>query len=317
MGEAAKGVDVERYRRRWTEGVRLDPAKDVATNFLDELEAYSGLPRPEVSRLFYHGTAEYAKEWEQQYQQDPDARVKFYDESFTHIFFVMHNSALRTELSSPLLYLYGADWANRGGARTYLDYGAGTGSGAMFFAKQGIETTLADISRRMLEFAKWRFERRGYRARYLDLKSQALPEQAFDVITCFHVLQHVEDPVATMRQLRNALKPNGILLVNGALRKDPERPMQPDHGGERTRRKFRSVGLQTLWPPIQEMRQLSNTTPQAYRRVERPALANAAYRVFDTTVTSHALRRALWVAARPLAPFLGRRNRGALEPQRG
>jgi 2-polyprenyl-3-methyl-5-hydroxy-6-metoxy-1,4-benzoquinol methylase len=292
--------DVHAYRKRWTEGVCLDPRKSVAENFVDELEAYSKLPREEVERLFYNGTEEYAKEWREQYQHDPNARVTFYDDSFTHIFFVMHNSALRTELSSPLLYLYGLDLARRLGAETYLDYGAGTGSGASFFARAGLETTVADISSRMLEFTRWRFERRGCRARYLDLKREPLPTGAFDLITCFHVLQHVEDPVATMRELRDALKPGGVLLVNGALRKDPARPMQPDHGGERTRRKFRSVGLQVWWEPIQEMRQLSNTTPQAYRRVERSPLVNTAYFVFDTVVTSPRVRAALNRVVRPL-----------------
>ena len=52
-------IDVHSYYKRWTEGVCLNPAKDVAANFLDELEAYSGLPRPDVERLFYNGTEEW------------------------------------------------------------------------------------------------------------------------------------------------------------------------------------------------------------------------------------------------------------------
>ena len=217
----------------------------------------------------------------------------------------MHNSALRTENSSPLLYIYASDLAKRLNVGTYLDYGTGTGSGATFFAQQGMTTTVADISSRMLDFAKWRFERRGLSATYLDLKQGGLPKKAFDMITCFHVLQHVEDPVATMRELREALTENGVLIVNGALRKDPERPMQPDHGGERTLRKFRSVGLQLLWDQTREIRQLSNTSPQVYQRVERSPLLNAAYLIYDTTVVSPALRRLVYLTGRPLKKFLG------------
>jgi len=300
MGAVLKSVNVESYRRRWTEGICLDVKKDVITNFLDELEEYSKLPRSEVEHLFYNGTEVYAKEWEGKYKNDPEARVKFYDKSFTHIFFVMHNSAIRTENSSPLIYLYALDWAKRLNVRNHLDYGAGTGSGAMFFAREGIDTTVADISSRMLDFSKWRFERRGLSAEYLNLKQNKLPKKTFDLITCFHVLQHVEDPVATMRELRGALKENGILVVNGALRKDPERPMQPDHGGERTIRKFRSVGLQILWDPVREMRRLSNTNPQAYQRVERSPFLNVAYLVYDTLIVSPTLRRLLYFSGRPL-----------------
>ena len=57
-------------------------------------------------------------------------------------------------------------------------------------------------------------------------------------------------------------------------------------------RKFRSVGLQNMWNETRQMRQLSNTGPRAYQRVERSPLANTAYLVFATTITSPAVRRA-------------------------
>ncbi|MBI4355941.1 MAG: class I SAM-dependent methyltransferase [Candidatus Omnitrophica bacterium] len=274
------------YQQQWDAGIRLQPERDLVTNFLDELEAYSRLPRAEVEALFYHGTEAFAQEWEQKYKTDPQARVKFYDEALTHIFFVMHNSALRTHLSSPLLYVYAAEWARQSGARRYLDYGSGTGSGAIFFARSSVETTLADISSRMLDFARWRLERRGLAASYLDVKMTSLPRNHYDFITCFHVLQHVEDPIATLRQLREALTDGGILIVNGALRKDPDRPMQPDHGGARTTRHYRSVGFQILWERNRAMRHLSNTNPIALQRVERPAVVNGAYLAFDSLLAS-------------------------------
>jgi len=293
-------MDPSTLQARWDRESRMDPAKDLITNFVEELEAYSELPRAEVERLFYNGTEEYAKEWLQRYQYDPHARVRFYDESFTHIFFVMHNSALRTSLSSPLLYVYASELAKQQGVRRYLDYGTGTGSGAMFFARAGISTTLADISSRMLDFTKWRFEQRGLRATYLDVKRSPLPTDAFDFITCFHVLQHAEDPIGLLKTLRAALRPGGILLVNGSLKKDPERPMQPDHGGVKMRRKFRSVGLQVLWEPTQVMEQLATSTPMAFQRVERSALGNTAYLVFDTVVTAPFARRVLYRLGRAL-----------------
>lgn len=297
---SGQSVDVAALQARWDCESRLDSSKDLVTNFVDELQAYSGLPRAEAEQLFFNGTEEYAREWLEKYQHDPTARTKFYDEAFTHIFFVMHNSALRTRLSSPLLYVYASDLAKRHGARHYLDYGAGTGSGAMFFAKAGIDTTLADISSRMLDFAKWRFERRGLRAIYVDVKQQPMPTETFDMITCFHVLQHVEDPLGLLRTLRSALKPGGVLFVNGSLKKDPARPMQPDHGGVKMRRRYRSLGFQTLWEPTHVMHQLSRTSPVAFQKVHRPALVNAAYGVFDTVVTSPALRRGVYLATAPL-----------------
>lgn len=40
-----------------------------------------------------------------------------------------------------------------------------------------------------------------------------LPEASFDCITMFHVLEHLEEPVDTIRQLSRYLKPNGYLAV--------------------------------------------------------------------------------------------------------
>ena len=307
-----KSIEVNEYRTRWSEGICFDPRKDIATNFLDELEVYSKLPRYKVEQLFYHGIKEFAKEWEEKCQNHSADEATFYNESLTQIFFVMYHNAMRIENNSPLLYVYASDWVKRLKLTTYLDYGTGTGSGAMFFARQGIKTTAADISSQMLDFTKWRFEKRGLSATYLDLKQNTLPKKAFDLITCFHVLQIVEDPVALMRQMRDALTEKGILVVNGALRKDPEYPMQPDHGGQRTTRKFRSVGLQILWDQTREMRQLSNTNPQMYQRVERSSLVNTAYLMYDTTIVSPSLRRLVYLANRPLRKFF-EKGSGAIE----
>lgn len=307
--------DITDYRKKWIEGVSLDTAKDLAANAVDELEAYAKLPRSEVERLLYHGVEEFAREWNEKYRDLPDARSRFYDESMTQIFFVMQNNALRSDLSSPYLYVYAAEWAKELGTKTYADYGCGTGSGAFFFARQGIKTTCADISARMLDFVKWRFQRRGLKADFLNIKERPLPKNSFDMITCFHVLQHLEDPVAKVRELRGCLTENGILIVNGGLTKDPDRPMQPDHGGLKTTRKFRSTGLQILWEPTHVMRKLSNTNPQAYQRVERPPFMNAAYYLFDTKITAPWLRQMLRHALQPLAAAVTQKQSQEARPK--
>ncbi|NUQ39403.1 MAG: class I SAM-dependent methyltransferase, partial [Caldilineales bacterium] len=46
-----------------------------------------------------------------------------------------------------------------------------------------------------------------------DLFSSPLPAAAYDAITLWHVLEHLDDPVAGLRRLRPALKPGGLLLL--------------------------------------------------------------------------------------------------------
>ena len=85
-------------------------------------------------------------------------------------------------------------------------------------------------ARELLHFApEWCLERRLRRVdglRYstadldpskgelqLDITSLALPDRSFDAILCSHVLEHVEDDAAAMRELHRVLSPDGWLIV--------------------------------------------------------------------------------------------------------
>ena len=65
----------------------------------------------------------------------------------------------------------------------------------------------------------------GARARYIsaDLFAPAMikcsildapfPDEVFDCIVCYHVLEHIKDDAAAMREIRRVLKPNGLALI--------------------------------------------------------------------------------------------------------
>jgi SAM-dependent methyltransferase len=53
----------------------------------------------------------------------------------------------------------------------------------------------------------------GAAMRVLDLEHLDLPEASFDWILCSHVLEHVGDDRAAMRELHRVLRPGGTLLV--------------------------------------------------------------------------------------------------------
>jgi SAM-dependent methyltransferase len=46
-----------------------------------------------------------------------------------------------------------------------------------------------------------------------DLSNLALPAQQFDVITLWHVLEHLPDPLATLQEVRRLLKVGGLLVI--------------------------------------------------------------------------------------------------------
>lgn len=46
-----------------------------------------------------------------------------------------------------------------------------------------------------------------------DIGRLPLPDDAFDVVICYHVLEHISDDIGAMAELYRVLKPTGILLV--------------------------------------------------------------------------------------------------------
>ena len=45
------------------------------------------------------------------------------------------------------------------------------------------------------------------------LETLQLPAEQFDVVTLSHVIEHLHDPIATLREIRRLLKPNGLIWI--------------------------------------------------------------------------------------------------------
>ena len=90
-----------------------------------------------------------------------------------------------------------------------LDYGAGSGAFARFMAGRGFEavglepyslgTTLEETNLRLV------------RAPLAQVKESL---GKFDVVTMWHVLEHLETPVQLLAELRTMLAPGGVLIVS-------------------------------------------------------------------------------------------------------
>jgi len=90
-----------------------------------------------------------------------------------------------------------------------LDLGCGTGeflSALMpFYTVEGIEPEA-----RAAQFAAQHF---GMNVHAGTLKDIAVNSAPFDLITLWHVLEHIPDPVEAVRKLQTLLKPGGKLLI--------------------------------------------------------------------------------------------------------
>ncbi len=114
----------------------------------------------------------------------------------------------RRRLTSPFL-----PWPRR----HLVDIGCGNGAQTLAFADGFDRVTGLDIDPGYLGDFRQEIARRGLNGRFLALAggSEAipLPDGCADCVTCFTVLEHVPDQVATLRELYRILRPGGRLLL--------------------------------------------------------------------------------------------------------
>jgi 2-polyprenyl-6-hydroxyphenyl methylase/3-demethylubiquinone-9 3-methyltransferase len=104
-----------------------------------------------------------------------------------------------------------ADRAEISGRRV-ADVGCGGGILAESLARKGGSVTGIDVAPRVLATAKLHLHESGLEVDYRQLTVEELAQespQAFDVVTCMEMLEHVPQPLSIIRSIRTLLKPGG------------------------------------------------------------------------------------------------------------
>lgn len=94
--------------------------------------------------------------------------------------------------------------------RRLLDVGCSFGAFLELAAERGFECEGVELSRPAAKYAR---EQRGLTVHVSTLETAALPAASFDVITLWDVIEHLDDPLTTLAELRRILTPDGVLLV--------------------------------------------------------------------------------------------------------
>lgn len=239
---------MDAYRRTWTRALLLEGASSLSDSLYAELGRYSGCTDLQTVRnLCTKALESVRKEWEdQQASGSSQAVEQFYDETQAMMYELMHWHTL-AEDDSPLAYVLALRFAEQHGCTRCLDFGAGVGSGAILFARHGMEVTLADISSSMLQFSRWRMELRNLSARYVDLKTGQLPDDTFTMVSAMDVFEHLVDPVSTVDALWKAMKPGGILFGRFHAEQDADRPQHIVQDFEPTMKRLGELGFVEIW----------------------------------------------------------------------
>jgi len=239
---------LDEYRHVWRRALTLEGHDDLVESLLTELARYVQCESPdEIRRRCQLALSDVKGEWDGTVDRDNRSSVEqFYNESQAMMYELMWWHTL-TDDDSPMAYVVALQFAQQHGCRQYLDFGVGVGSGAILFARHGMEVAAADISSPMLEFSEWRLSLRGLQASLIDLKKNGLPEAAFDMVTAMDVFEHLVDPVAVTDEICRALKPGGFLFGRFASEVDEDRPHHIVQDFSPTLDRLKTLGLVEVW----------------------------------------------------------------------
>ena len=182
---------------------------------LDDLSKYYALPREECRQRCLDWEDWSLEEWRARDRTSGAELMDFYDQAHSWNFDLLWYAYLQScGFETPASVLAALVAQRYSAGPDHLDFGSGVGATSQLFARLGFSTTLADISKPMLEFASWRLQRHGDNAKFLDLKTTTLPPKAYDIITAIDTLVLVPDFDATIKSIHRALKPGGWLLTD-------------------------------------------------------------------------------------------------------
>jgi len=247
--EYQQGRWLDEYRAIWTEALTLQGQHDLRQSLLNELAAYLGsVDLAAIESSCKDATRALSDDWRRMVDPaDSKSIERFYDQGQGYLFELMWWHTLVPD-HGPLAYVLALDFARqRQSGRRYLDFGAGVGAGGLLFVRHGFDVSHADISSTLLRFSRWRMERRGLPAEFIDLKEASLPADAFDMITAMDVFEHLPDPVKAVDHLAVALKRGGFLFGRFAAEHDEERPQHIVFDFDPVLERLASWGFTQVW----------------------------------------------------------------------
>jgi SAM-dependent methyltransferase len=196
-------------------GLELPGQPDVRAAVLDDLSTYHNLTPEECVQRCVNWESWSVDEWRGKDRSTADGLRDFYNTVQSWSFDLLWYAYLQAVGHHyPTAVVASRLLRPPSRAPRCLDFGSGVGDAAQLLIGLGYTVDLADISKTLLAFARWRLERRGQRAGYIDLNDTPLPVSTYDAILAKDVLVHVPDFTETVTMLHRALKPGGLLITN-------------------------------------------------------------------------------------------------------
>ncbi len=198
----------------WAETLSRPPHQSLYESMVAELAEYLSETPEIVGAACAAGRESVAEEWKARQlrkESPPSDVVEFYRTTKSYLFDL---TTFNSEYPHTATLESLVEMARQRGLTKVLDFGSGIGSVGLFFALNGFDVALADVSEPLMEYAAWRFKARGLELKLINLNREELPRNALDVVTAFDVLEHLPRPADTLRTLAAAMKSGGLIALN-------------------------------------------------------------------------------------------------------
>jgi 2-polyprenyl-3-methyl-5-hydroxy-6-metoxy-1,4-benzoquinol methylase len=224
----------------------------VQVDVIDDLVAYTRLPRERVLDLLHRRHDSFRAEW---HLVPPPLRVDdwFYLSSSTYLF------GNATHDPGPLLSPLDAHLVLGGRA---LDFGGGAGNLAIALALQGWEVDYLERSALQKDFVAFRRDRHALGALQVLNDWNPLPVDRYDLVCAFDVFEHVAELEALLRdELVPAVRNGGVLAELSPFVRNLSNPMHHEHRILDGTLSAFGFQLEAAYPEVRVWRKGSSTEP--------------------------------------------------------
>ena len=95
-----------------------------------------------------------------------------------------------------------------------LDIACGEGYGSNLLANSATQVIGIDIDESVVKKANKKYKKNNINFETGSINAIPIEDNRFDLITCFETIEHVDDHIASIKELKRVLKDTGILLIS-------------------------------------------------------------------------------------------------------
>lgn len=111
-----------------------------------------------------------------------------------------------------------------------LDAACGVGYGSAYLSEEAGKVIGLDISAEAISYAKEYYQRKNIQFKVMDVCNIDFPDQYFDLACSFETLEHLDEPVKFIYEIKRVLRDGGIFIVSTpCAKKTTYQPKNPYH----------------------------------------------------------------------------------------